>query len=180
MLSLFLYYILFSSTILVYGVGVSKCIVLCDNLSALRLNFIKILLTLVITSISAYAICARFLVPLNLGDLYPLVAAVVLLVAAIFFETMIRITTNDTTSDFGFTYLVVLLALNESQSMLEAIFITLASLISFILLLLVTHVIKCSFYATKSKVALRPLIMVVLAILLVVISSNGATRFFKL
>lgn len=180
MVSLFLYYILFSSAVLVYGVGVSKCIILCDDLGAFKLNLIKILLTLVITSISAQAICIRFLVPLNLSDIYPLVAAVVLLVVAIFFETMIRITTNDTTSDFGFTYLVVLLALNESLTMLEAIFITLASLISFILLLLVTHVIKCSLYATKSKVALRALIMVVLAILLIVISSNGATRFLHL
>lgn len=179
-MALFLYYILFSSSVLVYGVGFSNCIVLCDDLPALRLNFIKIILTQVITAISAQAICLRFLVPLNLSDLFPLVSAVILLAVAIFFETMIRITTNETTSDFGFTYLSVLLAINESLSIVEAILVSIACLISFILVLLVTHVIKCSFYNTKSKTATRSLIMIVLAILLVVLSSNGATRFFKL
>lgn len=177
---IFLYYLLFSSSVLIYGIGFNTAIILCDSISAQKLQFLKTILTLLVTTVATSAICTSFIVPLKLAPLYPLVCIVIFLGISIFFETMIRITTAKTTSNFSFSFLIILLALNESVNLLEAVLICLSSLLSFILVMLLTHIIKRnSTYARDTSVNFRALVLLAMATLLASTFFVDLTKFAK-
>lgn len=91
---------------------------------------------------SFLSIYAFFLIPLRLVEFYPLIALIIFLIISTILETVVRITTGKITSEFIFSYLLILLALNESLNLTEVIIISIGGFISFALLVPVIYSIK--------------------------------------
>ena len=123
-----LHYFLFSSAVLIYGIGLNNATIFCDSISELKLYFVKSVFTVLISTVLSWIIIQQFLIPFRIVELYPLAALLVFMTISVFLETMIRITMRTVTSDFCFSFLIVLLALNESVNILDTILISLSSL----------------------------------------------------
>lgn len=180
MIAAFFNYFFFSSAVLICGVGDNRFIAFSESISKLKLNFVKTLLTVSISLISIWAIGANFLVPLNLTELFPLVAIVIFLSLSIFFETMVRITTDEESSDFSISFLIVLFALIEGVSLPQILIIALAALLSFIVLILVVHTFNRNLRIInfKTRVDKRALIFILLAALITVITLMRTNNWF--
>ena len=77
-----------------------------------------------------------------MAELYPFAALLVFFVISVFMETLVRVTTKKTTSDFSLSFLIILLALNESLNIVDVVLITCCSFISFLILIPLLYSIK--------------------------------------
>ncbi len=136
------YYIFFSSAVILYGVGLNSATIICDSIHELFLPVIKILVNVLSTSVLSWLILKYFLIPLNLAELYPFAALLVFFIISIFIETLVRIATKRTTSDFSLSFLIILLALNESLNIVDVVLITCCSFVSFLILIPLLYSIK--------------------------------------
>ena len=173
-----LHYFLFSSAVLIYGIGLNNATIFCDSISELKLYFVKSVFTVLISTVLSWIIIQQFLIPFRIVELYPLAALLVFMTISVFLETMIRITMRTVTSDFCFSFLIVLLALNESVNTLDTILISLSSLLSFFCLLPLL-------YAVKKKISIlgiserhankKSLHLIVLAVIIIIISAGNVS-----
>lgn len=173
-----LHYFIFSSVILIYGIGLNNSIILCDSFSKLKLYFIKSILTVLSTVVLTWVIIQQFLIPLRITELYPIAAVLVFMAISIFLETMIRITTRSVTSDFCFSFLIVILSLNESISILDTITISIASLLSFIVLLPVLYTVRCKLDIAETAEHpenVKSLLLIALAVIVTIISAGNVS-----
>lgn len=135
LLSTFFYYVCFSSVILIYGIGINKTIEL--DLSKAK-NFIyiaKIIFSIVLTSTLSWLITIGILVPLKIVEIYPLICFLVFVCVNVFLEALIRLTTGNSTSEFIFSYLVILISVGESTSILNTLIICFSCLVAFALII---------------------------------------------
>lgn len=171
-----LHYFIFSSVILIYGIGLNNSIIQYDSFSGLKLYFVKSILTVLSTVSLTWVIIQQFLVPLRITELFPIAAVLIFMAISIFLETMIRITTRSVTSDFCFSFLIVILALNESISILDTIAVSIASLLSFIVLLPVLYTVKCRLDIAETAEHpenVKSLLMITLAVIIMIISAGN-------
>lgn len=150
-LSTFLYYIFFASVVLNYCIGTTQ---VNEYLLFKKVTFLysfKIILNIVITSLVSWVIVSKILVPLKLVELYPLVALFVYLSIAILMESIIRLTTNSSTSEFIFSYLVVLLAISESVSSINTLIIALSCFIGLLVLYPFIYAFKLRILTTEDQ-----------------------------
>lgn len=136
------YYIFFSSAVILYGVGLNSATILCDSIHECLLPVTKVLANILCTSVLSWLILKYFLVPLKMAELYPFAALHVFFVISVFMETLVRVTTKKTTSDFSLSFLIILLALNESLNIVDVVLITCCSFISFLILIPLLYSIK--------------------------------------
>ncbi len=141
MIFTFFYYLLFASSVLLYGIGLNRS-TLVTHIVPLFGLILKNIFSVVATSVLTYLFIEYLLLPLNLVELYPLVAFLIFSIIAIFFETVVRITSAKVTSEFCLSFLIVILSLNEGFSILDVILINITCFLSFILLLPFLKVIK--------------------------------------
>ena len=142
MISTILFYTLFSSAILIYGIGLNTATIVCDSIKKLVLPFVKIISTVFSSSVLTWVIVKFILVPLKLIALYPFVTVLIFFSLSVFFESMIRIVTGKITSDYNFSFLVCLLALNESTNVIDVLLICFSCFLSFLLLLPLLYSLK--------------------------------------
>lgn len=174
-------YFIFSSAVLIYGIGLNNSMILCNSVGEYSLYFVKSLFSILASVVLSWLITRNLLVPLGLSELYPLIALLVFLSISVFFETMIRITTEKSTSDFIFSFLIVLLSLGESCSIVDSIFICLASLASFIVLVLVLSMIKSKLNILGNMERHgneKSLVLISLAIIVVILCTGNASWLF--
>lgn len=136
------YYIFFSSAVILYGVGLNSATIICDSIHELALPVIKILTNILSTSVLAWLVLKYFLLPLNLAELYPFMALLIFFVVSVVIETLVRIITKKTASDFSLSFLIVLLALNESLNIADVALISCCSFISFLILIPLLYSVK--------------------------------------
>lgn len=136
------YYIFFASSVILYGAGLNSLTIVCDSIHEIKLSLTKVLFSIVVTCMLSFQFMKVFLIPLRLLDFYPLVALMIYLTLSTLLETVVRITTGKITSEFIFSYLVILLALNESISLPEVVVISSGAFISFVLLIPVIYSLK--------------------------------------
>ena len=132
-LNTFFYYTCFASAVLFYGIGTNK--ILDAEFSRLKniTYCVKIILSIIISSILGWFITKGILVPLKITELFPLVCFLVYICINTFLEALIRLTTGKSAAEFIFSYLVIILTISESSSILNSIIITLSCLCSFAL-----------------------------------------------
>ncbi len=172
MIFTFLYYLLFSSAILIYGIGLNRSTIVTHIMQIFPLIF-KSLVTSLSSSVLSWLFIQYILIPLNLIELYPLVALLIFAVISIFLETVIRITSGKVTSEFCISFLIVLLALNESLSYFDLFIVNISCFLSFVLILPVLKVIKRrnSFVGTMHIHAnYKTLILVSIAVLIMALA----------
>ena len=126
-----IYYIFFASSVILYGAGFNNLTIVCDSIHELKLSFAKVMFSILITCILSFQFMHFFLIPLRLVEFYPLIALIIFLIISTILETVVRITTGKITSEFIFSYLLILLALNESLNLTEVIIISIGGLILF-------------------------------------------------
>lgn len=170
-LSTFLYYFCFGSVVLFSGIGSTRTTQLEYFKSKNVLFYTKIFITITVSSILSWLITDKILVPLKLVEIYPIISFLVMVCIAGFLEAIVRLTTNNSTTEFIFSYLVILLTVSESNSILNVLIISTSCFLSL-------FVIVCLVYTFKFRVGLEELVkekylgrlLLFLAILLFIIS----------
>lgn len=172
-LSTLLYYVFFASAILIYGIGLNKTVKFNFFTKEKRqLNyFIKIIFTIFISSILSYIVIDNLLSPLKLTELYPLTSFFIFVFVSLILEAILRAATGRNTTEFIFTFLIVLLSVSESSSLLNTIIIDIGCLLSIAILIPIFFSFKKMNLSNEDddKIYL-PRIFLFIAILVVLIS----------
>ena len=121
MISNTLYYLVYTSAILIYGVGLNRLTLICQHPYHVGLNCIKMLITVSSTSVLTYLFTKRLLTPYSLTELYPFIAVIIFTFISVFIESIIRITTGINSSEFCLSMLFILLSVNECVNLLECL-----------------------------------------------------------
>ncbi len=130
-----LFYIFFCSATLIYGIGTLQAAETSLSRKRIALTAFKSLCC-VLTSVSiTKALSQLLLVPLSLAELYPLAALLLFTGTSVFFEIIFQLTSKKSSSEFTISFLTVLLALNEGESLLDSIAISVCCLASYCLLI---------------------------------------------
>ncbi|AEE16803.1 hypothetical protein [Treponema brennaborense] len=119
------------TAVLLYGVGLNQAVVLSSGVKGIALSYVKALLAAVSTVALSYVIIRYLLIPAGLQELYPLVCILVFTVIAVFFEVIVTLTTGTPVAEFSVVFLCVLLAINESVSIAEAVLFVMCCVTSF-------------------------------------------------
>ena len=130
-----LYYAIFSSVVLIYGVGLNKIAEIGIVKFKDTIFYIKCAISIVSSSVISWLITHYLLVPLKITELYPLVCFIVYAAFSTFLGGIVRLTTGRATSEFAVSYLVILLSIAESSSLLFTLFISLCSLLSMLIII---------------------------------------------
>lgn len=131
----FLYYTLFSSVVLIYGIGINRIAEVGVSKFFDFIYYVKSAFSIFFTSIASWFIVQYILIPLNLIEIYPLICLVVFITISSFLEALVRLTTGITSTEFVVSFLVVLLSITESTSIANTILICLSSFTALLLLI---------------------------------------------
>ena len=142
MLSNILYYIIYTSSVLIYGIGINRAVVYSENPDHLLIKGIKLVLTVEATSVLSFLVTRSLLIPANVTEMYPFVAVLIYTAIAVFIEAIIRITARISTAEFGISFMYVILALNESTTIAECSINSVIFSASFFLLIPVLYAIN--------------------------------------
>src|SRR5574344_1177088 len=142
MIAQILYYLFPASAILLYGIGMNRVIAMSGNLSVSFLSGVKSVFAVTGSVILSYLFSSSVLIPLHLQELYPLVCVLIFTAVSVFCETIVIITTKQSAAEFTISLLCILISLNESSSLPEAIVISLTCIISFYLLTALVYTIR--------------------------------------
>lgn len=173
-----IYYVFFASSVILYGAGLNSSAVISDSIHGLFLPFTKIMFTILFSCMLSWLIIKNLLIPLKFIALYPIIALLIFLIISVILESVIRITTSRVTSEFSLSYLIILLALNESLNIIEVAVISVSSFISFVVMIPVV-------YAIKKRIALvgnlqphvnrKSLILISIAIISTILAVGNVT-----
>ena len=135
MLSSFFYYAFYASAVLIYGVGFERSISLSQEKRGARLKAVKMFICVSSSSALSYLFVSAFLVPAQLGELYPFATFLIFVSISLFVEAIIRITAKTNASEFSAALLCVFLSLTESLSIAECVFASCISSLSFFVMI---------------------------------------------
>lgn len=133
MISTFLYYVFYSSVVMVYGIGIERSIILSKKKHDLVIKAIKMILCVSSTSSLSYLIVNRILTPVDLLEIYPFIVILIFLVISVFLEAIIRITAKISAVESGIALMFIFLGLTESNSFGECVMISMFSILAFFL-----------------------------------------------
>lgn len=154
-------------SVFLYGIGLNRAVIISSSPSGLGLSFTKSLLASVSTVALSYLVIQSLLVPLSLQELYPLVCILIFLVVSVFLEVLIRLTVQSYMTEFTVSFLCILLALNESMTIVEAILFVICCLTSFYVLVPVLSALRRrNEHASPLPVFKNSLILFSLAVLM--------------
>lgn len=131
-ISTFLYYSFFASVILFTGIGTNQ--IINSNFDKLKsLTYCsKIIISIMLSALIGWLVTKGILVPLKAVELFPLVSFLIYICIDTFLEALIRLTTGKSTTEFIFSYLVIILAISESLTVSATFVITAGCLLAFI------------------------------------------------
>jgi Na+-translocating ferredoxin:NAD+ oxidoreductase RnfA subunit len=142
MTALIFYYLFPASAIFLYGIGLNRVIVMSGNLSGLGLSGIKSIFAVTGSVVLSYLFIEGVLVQVQLVELYPLVCVLIFIIISVFCEVIVRIATNKSTAEFTISLLSILLSVNESNSLADAVVISITCMVSFYLLSILAYTIR--------------------------------------
>ena len=135
-------YLFVTSAVLFYGIEIGRTIQIATSHEKIDFKvYLKIFSSVIISSILSFLVTDCLLIPLHLGELFPLLTIIIFLCINTFIEAMIRLTAGISTSEFAVSWLIVYLSVSESTSLLESLLISVSCCLSFVIL----HPIVCSF-----------------------------------
>ncbi len=141
MISSMVYYIFYSSAVLFYGIGLNRSAVACVDMKGQFMKGIKSLFTVTSSAVLSYLVCKSLLVPYSLSELYPFVCALIYISISVFYESIVRITSRNSSAEFSISLLSILLSVNEGTSLLRVTIISLSCVLSFYLFVPILHAI---------------------------------------
>ena len=134
-LNTFLYYTLFSSVIVIYGIGLNRSVEIGISLFYKPVFYLKALFTIISSSVLSWLFTNYILMPLKLVELFPLISLLIFICISTFIEALVRLTCGFSVSEFIVSFLIILLSIFESTSILFSILICASSFISILFLI---------------------------------------------
>ena len=174
MIYLFLYYFVFASAVLVYGLGLNTVPLLCSSMRRIFLPLVKMAASVAAAAPLTWLVTAYILSPLSLLELYPLAALLILTAISVFMEALIRITAGRAAAEFGVSFLLTLLALNESASLADVVIITAVCFASIATALPLLHSLKYRIDMTSGVQCAERLHALILISIAVIVSALAA------
>ena len=171
-LNTFLYYTLFSSIILFYGIGLSKTVEIGITKFSSLIFYIKVIISIISTTLLTWVVTQFILVPLNLVELFPLIAILFFICINIFVDSLIRLTAGMTGPEYIISLFIILISIFESSTILNTLVICLSSFTSFLIMIPVAIIFKKRVCTNGQKLDEKyySLFFFFLAILMIVIS----------
>ena len=142
MVSNLLYYVLYASAVVVYGIGLERESSLSRTPRYLVLDGLKMLITVSATSTLSYLVISRLLVPHGLAELFPFICVLVFAMISVFVESIIRITARISMAEYTVSILCVLLGVNESVSLAECVLNSIFCVAAFFAFLPVLYAVR--------------------------------------
>lgn len=176
------YYVLSASVFLLYGVGLNNLISSNSNYGSLILTGTKSLITVTMTTTVAYLIVNALLAPVQLSELFPLVAVIVFVLFSAVVEVFVGIGLQNSITEYGVPLLCVLLALNEGTSLGFAIIIAISCIVAFYVLFGIVFSFRNRFdmYAPALGLRVYCLLLVSLAVVLIALCAFNVSWFMQL
>lgn len=134
-INMFLYYTIFASVVLIYGIGINRIAEIGISKFYDLIYYIKAATSVLITSVLSWLMTNYILVPLNLVEIYPLVSLLIFICISVFFEALVRITTGNSVTEFVVSFLIILLSISESTSLINTLIICLSSFLAMVILI---------------------------------------------
>lgn len=170
-LNSFLYYILFASSILIYGIGLNQTVEIGQARFENFTSLLKVLISIYSTSILSYLVTTRILITIGLVELFPLVCLLMYVCINSFLEALIRITTGTSSSEFIISWLIIIISVTESTSLINSLIVCTSCLISFVIITPLVYAFRTRIYIEKKlKGRHYSLIMFFMCVLLLLIS----------
>ena len=171
-LDTFLYYTIFSSVVLIYGVGINRLTEIGSSSINHITFYIKTIISVFATIVLNWLIIRFILSPIGLVELYPLLALLIYICLNSFLEALVRLTTGTSTTEFVVSFLIILLALSESTSILDSIIIGLSCFSSVIVLIPFIYTLRehTKFNSYQFEEKLYTVFFMFLGLLIIVIS----------
>jgi len=172
-LETFAYYIFFASVILLYGIGINKAAALGISKNLDFAFYTKAILTIFITSILSWFINQKILIPLRLVELSPLIIFLVFICVNSLMQTIVLIITGNKSSEFTCSYLIILLSITESCSLLNTIIINLCCMLALLILVPLCYAFKTRVLENGNKINEKyySLLFCFLAIIIIITST---------
>lgn len=173
MISSILYYILYSSVFLVYGMGLDRLITLHEAFGSLMLTCFKTLISAVSTVSLSYLIIRYLLVPAGLVELYPFIVVCIYVCISIVIEVFASIGISDSVSELTIPLVSIILAVNESTGLLHILVVVSSCIIAFYVLELIIYAIRLRVesFASRSGVGMYTILLASLAVIVVALCS---------
>ena len=179
MASIVIYYLLSSSAVLFYGIGLNKTLSHSDTLPMTVLTCVKSLFSACSTTAVTYLLINWLLVPVELTEIYPFFATLVFILFSTFTEIFIGIGVRQSPVDFYIPLLSVFLALNEGVSIGSAVVIACMCIVSFYSMVMMFHCVKqrVSFYTVEGGLKTYCVLLICLAFIMIAICGFNITWF---
>lgn len=171
------YYIASASAVLFYGIGINRTVSIKDNFSDSLVSCFKALASGASATAMTYLVTMWLLSPVQLCELYPVVAVIFFLIFTTLSEIFIGIASSTAPTEFTIPLLSVFLGINEGLALGYAVIITCSCIISFYLLVIVFHCVKerVSFYTTGSGLKTYAVLLLCLAVIIIAICGSNGT-----
>ncbi|MCQ2572720.1 MAG: hypothetical protein MJ182_02365 [Treponema sp.] len=166
----FIYYAFFCSSVLFFGIGLNRSIQITTV--SLRINFkviLKSLISIVVTTILSFLIIQYLLIPIKMAELFPLISLLIFLCINTFIEALVRITAKISTSEFSISWLIIILSLYESSTLLEAMLISASCMLSFQIMLPIVYCFQKLIYLKPFEKVERKQILIILSIAVLIL-----------
>lgn len=179
-LQLFLYYTFFSSSVLFFGIGINRSIQITSK--SLKINFkviLKSFISIFVTTILTYLILQYLLIPIRLAELFPILALLIFLSINTFIEALVRITAHISTAEFSVSWLIIVLSLYESSTLLESMIICSSSMLAFLIMLPFVYCFQKYIYLRpyETKERKQILVFISVAVLMLLLSVGDISWF---
>ncbi len=129
-----LYYVFFSSSLLLYGIGINRVTQIGFSSKTEVTFYVKLILSIFCSSVLSWLVTYYILLPLGIIELFPIFTFLIYVCINAFFEALIRITTNKSCSEFVLSFSIVLISILESSSLLNSLLICLCCLCAIIVI----------------------------------------------
>lgn len=129
----FFYYVCFASSILIYGIGINKTAEIDSLKNKDIVYFAKVITTIFVSSILAWLVADKLLVPLRLAELYPFTSLMIYICVSLIFELITRYFTKKSSTEFVLSYLTVVLSVSESTSLINTIVICFSTMVAMLI-----------------------------------------------
>lgn len=131
----FLYYTFFASIVLFYGIGINRVAEIGITKFYDIIYYIKASISILTSAVLSWLLTQYILVPLNITEIYPLIALLIFICINSFLEALVRLTTGISTTEFVISFLIILLSISESSTIFNSIIICFSSYITLIFLI---------------------------------------------
>jgi hypothetical protein len=169
------YYFLFSSMILVHGLGFTWGVLKSDEIRDIPLSLLKNLICVSVTAMLTSRVVQGVLLPHRLTDLMPFVAVLLFAVVAPFCEALIRITAKQSSAEMQVPLLCIIFGQAVTFSPAMALVWSLAALMGYYGFVVILYTVRKRMNVTSPRVYFSdaPRLLISIAVIMLILHFFG-------